>query len=151
LNPEFVLNQERYRQASVLLARRNFGCGSSREHAVWALLEGGFRAVLAPSFSDIFFTNCFKNGFLPIVLEETTISDFFDAVQATPGYSVDIDLEAREIRTGDGMCIQFQIDDFRRHCLLAGLDEIGLTLEKGDEIRAYEARRRQQAPWLFGL
>jgi 3-isopropylmalate/(R)-2-methylmalate dehydratase small subunit len=149
LNPEFVLNQERYREASILLARKNFGCGSSREHAVWALLEAGFRTVLAPSYSDIFYTNCFKNGFLPIVLKEDVIDRLFGAVSQSPGYSLDIDLQTSEIRTPDGEILRFEISDFRRHCLLVGLDEIGLTLEKAEQIRAYEARRRQQAPWLF--
>lgn len=149
LNPEFVLNQQRYHGASVLLARKNFGCGSSREHAVWALLEAGFRAVLAPSYSDIFFNNSFKNGFLPIVLEDKIIEDLFERVFRTPGYSLEIDLEAREIRSPEGDVFAFAIDDFRRRTLLAGLDEIGLTLEKADAIRHYEARRRREAPWLF--
>jgi len=148
-NPDFVLNQDRYREASILLARKNFGCGSSREHAVWALLEGGFRAVIAPSYSDIFFNNCFKNGFLPIVLDESTVDELFTAVIRAPGYSLRIDLQAREIETPEGRVLPFAIDDFRRHCLLAGLDEIGLTLEKADAIRAYEARRRERAPWFF--
>ena len=149
LNPDFVLNQERYQGASVLLARKNFGCGSSREHAVWALLEAGFRAVVAPSFSDIFFNNCFKNGFLPIVLDEERVDELFETVDETPGYSLEIDLQAREIRTPCGKSLGFEVDDFRRHCLLSGLDEIGLTLEKAADIRSYEARRRLQAPWLF--
>jgi 3-isopropylmalate/(R)-2-methylmalate dehydratase small subunit len=144
-----VLNQPRYQGASILLARKNFGCGSSREHAVWALSEAGFRAVIAPSYSDIFYNNCFKNGFLPIVLEAQIVDDLFRAAEAE-GYSLSIDLEARTVTTPAGLSYGFQVDDFRRECLLRGLDEIGLTLEHAAEIRAYEARRRASAPWLFG-
>jgi len=148
-NQDFVLNQPRYQGASILLARKNFGCGSSREHAVWALSEAGFRAVIAPSYSDIFYNNCFKNGFLPIVLEAQIVDDLFRAAEAE-GYSLSIDLEARTVTTPAGLSYGFQVDDFRRECLLRGLDEIGLTLEHDAEIRAYEARRRASAPWLFG-
>jgi 3-isopropylmalate/(R)-2-methylmalate dehydratase small subunit len=148
-NQDFVLNQPRYQGASILLARKNFGCGSSREHAVWALSEAGFRAVIAPSYSDIFYNNCFKNGYLPIVLEAQIVDDLFRAAEAE-GYSLSIDLEARTVTTPAGLSYGFQVDDFRRECLLRGLDEIGLTLEHAAEIRAYEARRRASAPWLFG-
>lgn len=149
LNPDFVLNHPRYRDASILLAGRNFGCGSSREHAVWALEDAGFRTVIAPSFADIFYNNCFKNGVLPIVLEEKSVSRLFAEVEQDEGYAIQVDLEARRIETSRGQTIEFRIDDFRRHCLLHGLDEIGLTLEHAEEIRAYENRRRQEAPWLF--
>lgn len=149
LNPDFVMNQPRYRDASVLLARENFGCGSSREHAVWALQQAGFRAVLAPSFADIFYNNCFKNGLLPIVLDGDELAAMFDQVAVTEGYSVEIDLHARRVYLPGGRSLEFNIDGFRRECLLKGLDETGLTLRHADEIRAYEARRREQAPWLF--
>jgi len=148
LNPDFVLNQPRYQGASILLARKNFGCGSSREHAVWALSEAGFRAVIAPSFSDIFYNNCFKNGFLPVVLPEDVVDALFrDAAQE--GYRLRIDLEARVVVTPAGSRHSFEVDEFRRDCLLRGLDEIGLTLKHAEDIRAYEQRRRESAPWLF--
>lgn len=150
LNPDFVLNQPRYQGAQVLLARRNFGCGSSREHAPWALEDYGFRAIIAPSFADIFFNNCFKNGLLPIVLDEDTVDQLFKEAEAEEGYSLEIDLPAQIIRKPDGTEIPFEIDGFRKHCLVNGLDEIGLTLQHADDIKAYEAKRRQEAPWLFG-
>ncbi len=148
-NPDFVLNRPRYQGAQILLVRKNFGCGSSREHAVWALENYGFRAILAPSFADIFYNNCFKNGLLPITLAEPVVDALFDAVAAREGYALTIDLEAQTVTTPEGEALGFEIDPFRRYCLLHGLDDIGLTLQHGDEIRAYEARRRHEAPWLF--
>ena len=148
-NPDFELNQPRYQGASVLLARENFGCGSSREHAPWALHDWGIRALIAPSFADIFFNNCFKNGMLPIVLDAVTIEALFAQVAATPGYRIAIDLEARTIRLPDGAQLGFEVDAFRRHCLLNGLDDIGLTLARAARIRDYEARRGALEPWLF--
>jgi 3-isopropylmalate/(R)-2-methylmalate dehydratase small subunit len=149
LNPDFVLNQPRYRGAQVLLARDNFGCGSSREHAPWALLDFGFRAIIAPSYADIFYNNSFKNGLLPIVLPRESVDRLFRDTEATPGYRLTIDLAAQTVTTPDGTAFPFEIDAFRRHCLLNGLDDIGLTLEQVADIRAYEARRRLEAPWLF--
>ncbi len=149
LNPDFLLNQPRYQGASVLLARRNFGCGSSREHAVWALENDGFRCVIAPSFAEIFFNNCSKNGVLPIVLDEEAIEKLFQETEATPGYRLAIDLAAQTVTTPSGETMSFQVDAFRKHCLLNGLDDIGLTLQHAEEIRVFEAQRRQQAPWLF--
>ena len=149
LNPDFVLNQPRYQGAQILLARENFGCGSSREHAVWALLDYGFRVVIAPSFADIFFNNCFKNGVLPIVLAAATVERLFRATAATPGYTLEVDLPAQTIRTPDQGDIGFEVDGFRKDCLMRGLDDIGLTLQHADEIRTFEARRRTVAPWLF--
>ena len=149
LNPDFVLNQERYQGAQILLARENFGCGSSREHAPWALEDYGFRVIIAPSFADIFFNNCFKNGLLPIVLDEDTVDALFREVEATPGYALTVDLEAQIIRKPDGSEIPFEVDEFRKYCLLNGLDDIGMTLQHVDDIRAYEARRKQESPWLF--
>ncbi|MFI2810445.1 MULTISPECIES: 3-isopropylmalate dehydratase small subunit [Microbulbifer] len=149
LNPEFPLNFERYQGASVLLARKNFGCGSSREHAPWALDDYGFRAVIAPSFADIFFNNCFKNGLLPIVLDEAVVEQLFEEMYAQEGYALTIDLEKQQVVKPDGSAIPFEVDEFRKHCLLNGLDDIGLTLEDADAIRAYEEKRREQAPWLF--
>ena len=149
LNPDFVLNQPRYEGASILLARDNFGCGSSREHAPWALLDYGFRVIIAPSFADIFFNNCFKNGILPIVLDAAIVDRLFKAVDANEGYQLTIDLGAQTITTPEGDSIAFEVDEFRKHCLLNGLDDIGLTLEHMDDIRAYEERRRKEAPWLF--
>ena len=148
-NPDFVLNQPRYRDASILLARRNFGCGSSREHAPWALADYGFRALVAPSYADIFFNNCFKNGLLPIVLPDASIDRLFADVAAFPGYRLTIDLERQSIGTVDGsISFSFDIDPFRKQCLLNGWDDIGLTLQHADEIRAFEARHLQQQPWL---
>lgn len=149
LNPDFVLNQPRYRTATVLLARRNFGCGSSREHAVWALDDYGFRTVIAPSFGDIFFNNSFKNGLLPIRLDEKVVDDLFQRVAATEGYQLTVDLPAQQVSTPQGDRYDFEIDPFRKNCLLQGLDDIALTLQHADEIRAYEQRRRGEAPWLF--
>ncbi|MBM94890.1 MAG: 3-isopropylmalate dehydratase small subunit [Oceanospirillaceae bacterium] len=150
LNPDFVLNLPRYQGASVLLARENFGCGSSREHAPWALEDFGFRTVIAPSFADIFYNNCFKNGLLPIVLDESIVDRLFKAVDTQEGYQLTVDLEREVIETADGESIAFEVDAFRRHCLLNGLDDIGLTLQDADDIRTYEASRRESAPWLFG-
>ncbi|MEW6689600.1 MAG: 3-isopropylmalate dehydratase small subunit [Pseudomonadota bacterium] len=148
-NPDFVLNQPRYRGAQILLARKNFGCGSSREHAPWALLEYGFRCVIAPSFGDIFFNNSFKNGLLPVALSESQVDElFYDS--ALPGFRLVVDLERQTVSTVDGAkTFRFEVDASRRHSLLNGLDEIGLTLRHADEIRAFEARRREQFPWLF--
>ena len=151
INPDFVLNRPRYKGASVLLARRNFGCGSSREHAPWALTDFGFRAVLAPSFADIFFNNSFKNGLLPIVLDEKIIDDLFQQVAANEGYSLTIDLETQHIIKPDGSRIEFDVDPFRKHCLLEGLDDIGITLQDAELIKAYEARRKANSPWLFDV
>lgn len=148
-NPAFVLNQPQYRGGSILLARENFGCGSSREHAVWALTDHGFRAVIAPSFADIFFNNSFKNGFLPLVLSAEEVAELFREAAATEGYALTIDLPAQVVRTPSGREFRFEIDPFRKDCLVRGLDEIGLTLQQADAIRAYEARRRADAPWLF--
>ncbi len=148
-NPDFVLNDPRYADGTVLLARKNFGCGSSREHAVWALDDYGIRAVIAPSFADIFYNNSFKSGLLPIVLDESAVDALFAAVAGTPDYALTIDLQAQTVTTPDGQSYRFDTDPFRKHCLLEGLDDIGLTLQHADDIRAYEAQRRQQAPWLF--
>ena len=149
LNPDFVLNQARYQGASILLARDNFGCGSSREHAPWALDDYGFRVILAPSFADIFFNNCFKNGILPIVLPRQTIDELFTAVLANEGYSLEVDLEKQELRRPDAPGIRFEVDAFRKRCLLNGLDDIGITLEDAELISAFESRWREQAPWYF--
>ena len=149
LNPEFVLNDPRYAGASILLARENFGCGSSREHAPWALTDYGFRVIVAPSFADIFFNNSFKNGLLPIVLNPATVDDLFAAAGGAKALSLTVDLAAQQIRAAGVEPIGFDVDPFRKHCLLEGLDDIGLTLQHVDDIRAYEARRRQEAPWLF--
>ena len=149
LNPAFVLNQERYRGATVLLARANFGCGSSREHAPWALLDYGFRALIAPSFADIFYNNCFKNGILPIVLPEDEVDRLFREVQTMPGYRLTVSLPEQAVATPAGAVLHFEVDSYRKHCLLNGLDEIGLTLQHAEAIRGYEVRRRQEAPWLF--
>jgi 3-isopropylmalate/(R)-2-methylmalate dehydratase small subunit len=149
LNPEFVLNQPRYAGAQILLARDNFGCGSSREHAPWALMDFGIRVIIAPSYADIFFNNSFKNGLLPIVLPRESVDRLFDETLATPGYRLTVDLAAQTVTTPGGETFRFDVDAFRKHCLLNGLDDIGLTLQHVDEIRAYEARRRQEAPWLF--
>ena len=151
INAEFPLNFPRYKNASVLLARENFGCGSSREHAPWALDDYGFRCVIAPSFADIFFNNCFKNGLLPIILSEAIVDKLFKEMYATEGYELTIDLAAQTVITPSGESFGFEIDAFRKHCLLNGLDDIGLTLEKADAIRAYEAKRRVEAPWLFDV
>jgi 3-isopropylmalate/(R)-2-methylmalate dehydratase small subunit len=147
-NPDFVLNQPRYKGASILLARRNFGCGSSREHAPWAIGQYGFRALIAPSYADIFFNNCFKNGLLPIVLPESEVARLFDEVAAFPGYELTVDLERQVVVRADGTELAFEVEAFRRHCLLGGFDDIGLTLNHADEIRAYEAERLLRKPWL---
>jgi len=148
-NPNFVLNQPRYQGAQVLLTRANFGCGSSREHAPWALLDFGFKAVIAESFADIFFNNCFKNGILPIVLPATEIDALFAQVEATPGYQLTIDLPAQVVIRPDGKGVPFQVDAFRKECLLNGWDDIGLTLRHADKIHAFEEKRRIEQPWLF--
>jgi 3-isopropylmalate/(R)-2-methylmalate dehydratase small subunit len=148
-NPDFVLNQPRYAGASILLARENFGCGSSREHAPWALADYGFRCVIAPSFADIFYNNCFKNGLLPVVLKADEVDTLFRACTATEGFSLRVDLEAQQITAPDGSIYRFTVDAFRKHCLLHGLDDIGLTLQEAGAIRAYEAKRKAEAPWLF--
>ncbi|WP_324691954.1 3-isopropylmalate dehydratase small subunit [Cobetia sp. D5] len=149
LNPDFVLNQPRYAGASVLLARRNFGCGSSREHAPWALTDFGFRVVIAPSFADIFYNNSFKNGLLLITLDEDTVDRLFKEAEAVEGYRLDIDLEAQAVITPSGESIPFEVDNFRKHCLMEGLDDIGLTLKDQDAIDSFEKRHRTERPWLF--
>lgn len=147
-NPDFVLNQPRYAGASVLLARKNFGCGSSREHAPWAIEQFGFRALIAPSYADIFFNNCFKNGLLPIVLPEAVVATLFDEVAAFPGYQLTIDLPRQVVVKPQGEEIPFDVQPFRKYCLLNGLDDIGLTLRHKDKIQAFEAQRLAQKPWL---
>ncbi len=149
LNPDFVLNDERYRNAQVLLARDNFGCGSSREHAPWALADFGFRVIVAPSFADIFFNNSFKNGILPIKLDDAVVDRLFQLASAEQPLEMEVDLEAQELRPVGGEVIPFEVDEFRKHCLLEGLDDIGLTLQHSDEIKAFEQQRREQAPWIF--
>jgi 3-isopropylmalate/(R)-2-methylmalate dehydratase small subunit len=150
-NPDFVLNQPRYRGASVLLARRNFGCGSSREHAPWALEQYGFRALIAPSYADIFFNNCFKNGVLPIVLPESQVARLFDDVAAFPGYRLTVDLPNQVVVKPDGESLSFDVEPFRKYCLVNGFDDIGLTLRHADKIRAFEAQRMAKMPWLGSL
>lgn len=147
-NPDFVLNQSRYTGASILLARKNFGCGSSREHAPWALEQYGFRALIAPSYADIFFNNCFKNGVLPIVLSESQVDSLFHEVQAFPGYTLTIDLERQVVVKPQGEELPFDVQAFRKYCLLNGLDDIGLTLRHADKIRSFESLRLTQKPWL---
>ena len=147
-NPDFVLNQPRYAGASILLARKNFGCGSSREHAPWALQQYGFRSVIAPSFADIFFNNCFKNGLLPIVLPDSVVRKLFDEVAAFPGYQLTVDLDRQVIVKPDGTEIAFDVQPFRKYCLLNGFDDIGLTLRQTDKIKAFEAERLANKPWL---
>ena len=148
-NPAFALNQARYDGAQILLARENFGCGSSREHAVWALHDYGIRVLLAPGFADIFFNNCLKNGLLPLVLSAELIAQLFNEVDYNPGYTLTVDLPTQTLRSSTGMSIVFEVDASRKHRLLQGLDDIGITLQKADRIRAYEARQRQTTPWLF--
>lgn len=150
LNPDFVLNQARYQGASILLARKNFGCGSSREHAPWALVQYGFRAIIAPSYADIFFNNSFKNGLLPIVLNELDVARLFDEVKAFPSYQLRIDLAEQKVITPEGRELSFDIEPFRKHCLYNGLDDIGLTLQKSELIRNFEAERLARHPWLVG-
>ncbi|SJM64924.1 3-isopropylmalate dehydratase small subunit [Psychrobacter piechaudii] len=149
INPDFVLNKPRYQGATILLARDNFGCGSSREHAPWALSEYGFRTVIAPSFADIFYNNCFKNGMLPIVLPEEQVDELFEACFANEGYELTADLERQVVVTPEGKEFPFEVDEFRKHCLLNGLDDIGLTLQQQDAIEAYEAKMKQKTPWVF--
>ena len=148
-NPDFVLNQPRYQGSTILLARSNFGCGSSREHAPWALEEYGFRTVIAPSYADIFFNNSFKNGMLPVILTEAEVDLLFKECEATEGYQLTVDLQAQEVRTPSGQVFKFEVDSFRKHCLLNGLDDIGLTLQAADDIRAFEEKTRHSRPWVF--
>ena len=150
LNPDFALNHERYQGASILVARENFGCGSSREHAPWALDDYGFRVIIAPSFADIFYNNCFKNGLLPIVLKEEYVSEIFDQIYANVGYELSVDLERQQVTTPDGREFGFDIDSFRKHCLLNGLDDIGITLQRAEKIKEFEQRRMADCPWIFG-
>ena len=149
LNEEFVLNQKRYNGAKILIARENFGCGSSREHAPWALLDYGFQVIIAPSFADIFYSNSFKNGILLIKLDNNVVDELFNDIAANKGYELAVDLENQTITKADGSVIKFDVDEFRKHRLLNGLDDIGLTMEHVDDIKAYEQRRSQEAPWLF--
>ena len=149
LNKDFVLNAERYQGASVLLARENFGCGSSREHAPWALEEYGFRSIIAPSYADIFFNNSFKNGLLPIILSDAEVDELFQQVEANVGYQLTVDLAAQTVTRPDGKVLSFEIDAFRKHCLLNGLDDIGLTLQDHEAIATFEAKHRASQPWLF--
>lgn len=148
-NPDFILNQPRYQGASILLAGDNFGSGSSREHAPWAILEYGFRCLIAPSFADIFYNNCFSNGILPVTLDEAAIRQLFKEVEATEGYTLHVDLPAQTAITPDGRVLRFELDGFRKNALLQGLDNVGWTLSHKDEIDAYEKRRKQEAPWVF--
>lgn len=149
INKDFVLNQPRYQGATVLIARENFGCGSSREHAPWALEEYGFRTIIAPSYADIFFNNSFKNGLLPIILTEQEVDELFKAVEAKEGYQLTVDLASQTVTTPEGKEYHFEVDAFRKHCLLNGLDDIGLTLQDADTIRAFEEKHKQAQPWLF--
>ncbi len=149
LNPDFVLNHDRYQGAEIIIARRNFGCGSSREHAPWALLEHGIRAIVAPSFAEIFSNNCFKNGVLPVVLDEGIMDELFREVEENPGFRLRVDLEAQTVTTPGGQAHGFEVDAFKKYSLLNGLDEIGLTMQHLHDIRDYEKRRRKEAPWLF--
>ena len=149
LNPDFVLNQPRYQGAQILLTRENFGCGSSREHAPWALEDYGFRVIIAPSYADIFFNNCFKNGLLPIRLDAAIVDALFMAEAKTSGFRLQVDLAQQKITAPDGTVYPFEVETFRKHCLLNGLDDIGLTMQHVEEIRAYEQKRKIEAPWLF--
>ena len=149
INPDFPLNFPRYQGVSVLLARENFGCGSSREHAPWALDDYGFRVIIAPSYADIFYNNSFKNGLLPVILNEKNVDQLFEEMYAIEGYELTVDLEKLQVVTPSGETFAFEVDDFRRHCLLNGLDDIGLTLEDADAIHAYEAKLKENSPWLF--
>jgi len=146
---DFILNQPRFQDAQVLLARENFGCGSSREHAPWAILDYGFSCVIASSFADIFYNNCFKNGILPIVLDENIMNQLFNECSASEGYNLNVDLAAQTVTTPSGQSFSFEVDAFRKHCLINGLDDIGLTLQESETIRSYESARKQDAPWLF--
>jgi 3-isopropylmalate/(R)-2-methylmalate dehydratase small subunit len=149
LNPDFPLNQPRFAGASILLTRKNFGCGSSREHAPWALEDYGFSAVIAPSYADIFYNNCFKNGLLPVILTEQQVDTLFEEMNAREGYQLSIDLPKQTVTTDSGHVFNFDLDNFRKECLIKGLDEIGLTLQNSEEIKAYESKRLQQHPWVF--
>jgi 3-isopropylmalate/(R)-2-methylmalate dehydratase small subunit len=149
VNPDFMLNQPRYADASILLARRNFGCGSSREHAPWALEDYGFWVIIAPSFADIFYNNCFKNGLLPVVIEENIVDQIFAETAASEGYQLSVDLDNQTVTTPSGEQFSFEVDSFRKHCLLNGLDDIGVTLENSEAIAAFEGQHRKNAPWLF--
>ena len=149
VNPDFVLNQPSYKGCSILLTRDNFGCGSSREHAPWALEDYGFRAIIAPSYADIFFNNCFKNGLLPIVLNRETVDQLFREVEDTDGYELEIDLNGQTIIRPNGSVLEFSVDEFRKHCLINGLDDIGLTLEDAGDIHDFESKWREQSPWYF--
>ncbi len=149
INADFVLNLPRYQGAQVLIARQNFGCGSSREHAPWALDEYGFRAVISSSFADIFYNNCFKNGLLPVVLTEAQVDQLFSECHATEGYALTVDLAAQQVRTPSGEAFGFEVDAFRKHCLLNGLDDIGLTLQDAEAIKAFEAKAQVARPWVF--
>ena len=149
LNPDFPLNQSRFAGASILLTRKNFGCGSSREHAPWALEDYGFSAVIAPSYADIFYNNCFKNGLLPVILTEQQVDTLFEEMNAREGYQLSIDLPKQTVTTDSGHVFNFDLDNFRKECLIKGLDEIGLTLQNSEEIKAYESKRLQQHPWVF--
>ena len=149
INPDFVLNQARYKSASILLTRENFGCGSSREHAPWALEDFGFKVIIASSYADIFYNNCFKNGMLPIVLSADIVDALFKQVAATPNYKLQVDLAAQTVSTPSGETFSFSVDAFRKHCLLNGLDDIGLTMQHQDKIKAFESRHQQAQPWLY--
>ena len=148
-NPDFVLNQERYTGATILLTRSNFGCGSSREHAPWALNEYGFRTIIAPSYADIFYNNCFKNGMLPVVLSESEVDELFKDCVANVGFTLTVDLENQKVISPSGKEYHFEVDAFRKHCLLNGLDDIGLTLQNSDDIKAFEEKARADRPWVF--
>ena len=150
LNPDFPLNEPRYKGASILLARKNFGCWSSREHAPWALEDYGFNAVIAPSYADIFYNNCFKNGVLPVILSENEVDELFQELASDDGYHLNIDLSAQTVTTDSGKIFRFELDEFRKECLLSGLDEIGLTLTSSDLIKEYEIEREKLHPWVFG-
>ena len=149
VNPDFVLNFPRYEGAEILLARENFGCGSSREHAPWALLDYGIRCVIAPSFADIFFNNCFQNGILPIILDESAVQQLFEQVESAPGFRLNVDLPNQSVTFPDGSALAFDVEAFRKHCLVNGLDDIGLTLQHAELVKEYEARRKVETPWLF--
>lgn len=148
-NPDFMMNMPRFQEAEILLARKNFGCGSSREHAVWALEDAGFRCVIAPSYADIFFNNCFKNGVLPIILTDGQVNQLFTEVEANQGYRLQVDLPGQVVKTPGGEVFSFEIDPFRKDCLIKGLDDIGLTLQHADQIREFEQRHKAAQPWLF--
>lgn len=150
LNPDFSLNQQRYQGASILLTRKNFGCGSSREHAPWALEDYGFNAVIAPSYADIFYNNCFKNGVLPVILSEDEVDTLFSELAAADGYQLDIDLASQTVTSDSGQIFNFSLDQFRKQCLLEGLDEIGLTLMQSEKIKQYEIEREKSQPWVYG-